>query len=94
MPTATTDPVIRDAINMRDGLLHIAKEFRMQGEDPRVSATRKELAAIDAKYCEDAAEMLQKLGTEVDRLRMGIGGMLDYHMSRGDLRQMTRNWNN
>ncbi len=86
------DPIIDQAIRLRDGLLGAANEFRHIG-GPSANAVTKELMELDAKTCEDAAKMLQKLGTEVTRLRLGIGhyryGMVD----RSALVRMSESWN-
>lgn len=87
-----TDPVIRDAIKLRDGLLECAREFRVYGGKSR-HASGRELAEMDAKVCENAAVMLQKLGTEVTRLRLCIGHFDYGRMDRSDLRRATQNWN-
>ena len=86
------DPILDQAVQLRDDLLRTAKEFRFMG-GPLASKATKELLALDAKTCDDAAKMLQKLGTEVTRLRLGIGhykyGMLD----RSDLIRISESWN-
>ena len=86
------DPILDQAVKLRDGLLGAANEFRCRGALTK-SAVTKELSELDAKTCEDAAKMHQKLGTEVTRLRLGIGhykyGMLD----RSDLIRMSESWN-
>lgn len=67
MVSLTTDPVIADAITLRERLERCAKEFRIHGQMSRTDAG-KTMAEFDAKSCEAAAEMLEKLGTEVTRL--------------------------
>lgn len=80
------DPVIDEALKIRDRLLNVAKEI---GYQHKPGALRD----FDMKTCKQAAEMLQKLGTEVDRLRMGIGHFHHGRMSIFDLEKMTKNWN-
>lgn len=87
-----TDPVIKKAIAMRDGLVAAAREFRRIGKRSDHAAT-KELMEMDAVNCENAAEMLEKLGTEVDRLRLGIGIRHYGRLSGAKLMAMTKNWN-
>jgi len=88
----TTDPVIRDAIRLRDRLLDVTKEHDYKAR----AATHKstiECAEMDAQTCRAAAAMLEKLGTEVTRLRLGIGHLHYGMMDRLELNQMTKNWN-
>ena len=89
-----TDPVIKDAIKLRDGLLEAAKEFRILARRADRQTTR-ELREFDADCCEAAAKMMAKLGTEVTRLRLGIGHHLSGQMplDRHELRKMTVDWN-
>lgn len=86
------DPVITQARNLRDGLQSAAVEFRRIAARSSHTAT-KELAEIDARICLDAAKMLQKLGTEVTRLRLGIGHYKYGKLDRLDLIKMATNWN-
>lgn len=87
-----TDPVIKDAINLRDRLRDCAKEFRIHRQLLRHSSG-KEMAEHDAKTCDDAAAMLQTLGTEITRLRLTIQHFAAGTMSRTDLRNVVRTWN-
>ena len=82
-----TDPIIQHAIKLRSQLLDVAKEL---GRPP---AMNMQLRAMDAKTCNDSAEMLKKLGTEIARLRLGIGHYEYGKISRHDLIQMPRSWN-
>lgn len=82
-----TDPVIRDAIKLRDRLRDVAKELRMR-RDGNVECNE-----MDAQSCDDSADMLQKLGTEVSRLREGIGHFKYGQMSRVNLIGMPDTWN-
>ena len=86
------DAVMRKAIKQRDLLLECAREFRHYGAMARTN-TGREMAERDAKACEDAAEMMAKLGTEVTRLRQGIGCFFCGRLDRIELNAMTKNWN-
>ena len=81
------DSTMREAIRLRDRLLDVAKELRLRRDG------LPELNKLDAQSCDDSAQMLQKLGTEVTRLREGIGHFEYGMMSRHDLIQMPRRWN-
>lgn len=87
-----TDPVIQEAIKLRDRLKDAAKEFRILEKRATHKATKK-MAGRDAEACEESALMLQKLGTEVTRLREGIGCFKYGQLSRFDLIKMRDNWN-
>lgn len=87
-----SDGVIAEAVKLRDKLLEVAKELRIQGKMAR-STSGKTLAAMDAKACDDSARMLEKLGTEVTRLRLGILTYCDGRMEERGLRNMAKNWN-
>lgn len=80
-----------DAIRLARQLNEIASDQRARAK--MVDGARKELALIDAKTCDDAAALLQKFGTEVTRLRAGIGCYLYGRLERHELRQMTETWN-
>ena len=86
------DPIINQAKKLHGGLLSAAKEFRYIGARSTHAAS-KELMEHDAKTCEDAAKMLRKLGTEITRLRLGIGHYEYGKLTRADLIGMTENWN-
>lgn len=104
----STDSVIKEAKRLRDRLISAGNELNRRAEFLRLKAnsptvlvkeakamrTEAELAELDGKACLESAKMLQKLGTEVFRLRAGIGCYLDTgDPDRGRLRQMTQNWN-
>ncbi len=82
-----TDPVIAEAVKIRDRVRSAGQEFRRRTDGLR------ELNEIDAKSCDEAADMLQKLGTEVTRLRLAIGCYRDYRMNRSDLSHVADTWN-
>ena len=82
-----TDVVIKDAIKLRDRLLDVAKELRYRRDG------NLELNERDAKSCDDAAAMLQKLGTEVTRLREGIGCFKYGRLNRDRLIRLPDTWN-
>ena len=92
----SSDPVIERAKKLRNSLLDTAKEFDYIAvtANAKGNVLKFELAQMDAKVCRDAAEMLEKLGLEVDRLRQGIG--CNYYTGSPDrnrLYRMTQNWN-
>lgn len=87
-----TDPVIRVAINLRDRLRETERELRILASTATHPATRT-MRGFDADSCRDAALMLEKLGTEVTRLRLGVGHFFYGWMSRVDLGRMARCWN-
>lgn len=87
-----TDRIIQTAITLRDCLVECAHELRYHGQKAMTDSA-KELAAIDAATCDNAAIMLQTLGTEVTRLRLGIQHFHAGRMTRWDLLEMTENWN-
>ena len=87
-----TDPVIAEAIKLRDKLLECAKEFRHHGVMARTDAGKK-MAEFDALICEASAEMMAKLGTEVTRLRLGIQHFDHGRMDRLELRKFPNSWN-
>ena len=82
MPSLTTDPVIRDAIKLRDGLRECAREWRYYVQMHARSDAAKRMGEHDAKISERAAAMLEKFGIEVSRLRQAIGCFGDGRMSR------------
>ena len=82
-----TDATTKAAIKIRDRLNEVATELKRRLDG------LPELNRMDARTCEDAALMLEKLGTEVTRLRLGIGCYRYGRLSRVDLFAMTRNWN-
>ncbi len=86
------DPVIALAIKQRDCLLDCAKEFRIHGNMAKTVSAKK-LAEFDAAVCEDAAKMLEKLGTEISRLRLAIQHFDHGRMGRFELRDVVKNWN-
>ena len=81
------DCVIKDAIKLRSRLLDVAKELRIRRDG------NLELNEMDAKSCDDSAAMLRKLGTEVTRLREGIGCFKYGRLSRISLIQLPDTWN-
>ena len=81
------------AIKQRNRLIECAKEFRFHGRKHQKDSPGRNLAELDAQACEEAAKMMQHLGTEVTRLRLGIQHFAAGRMSRGDLIAMTTNWN-
>lgn len=87
-----TDPVISDAIKLRDALHECAKEFRVY-RDVRSNVSGKTLAEYDARICQAAARMLEKLGTEVTRLRETIGCFHYGRANEKDLTNVWRSWN-
>lgn len=93
MPALTTDPVIRDAIKLRDGLIECAREWRHYVQMHARTDAAKRLGEHDAQISERAAAMLEKLGTEVDRLRQAIGCFGDGRASRSELRHLVNSWN-
>ena len=93
----STDPVIREAIKLRDSLEDTAKEFDII-EQEAISEGKKPKALcanMDARRIRDAIDMLAKLGTEVTRLRLGIEHAADPRagMSLKELTNMTKSWN-
>lgn len=86
------DQVTQDAIKLQRQLSEIASEFRMFSA-LAVTDVGSEIAKRNAKACDDAAAMLQKLGTEVTRLREGIGCYHYGRLDRQDLWRMARSWN-
>lgn len=82
-----TDETLARAKKLRDGLLSTAKEIRLRRDGDA------QLNEHDAKTCEDAAAMLQTLGTEVDRLRQGVGCFFEGRLDRATLKNMVRTWN-
>ena len=83
-----TDVIIESAIRLRDRLLELSKELRRNG--PMNNET---LRRMDAANCEEAAKMLEKLGTEVTRLRLAIGHHSYRRMSHADLVRIADTWN-
>lgn len=94
---------IEFAVKLRDGLRDTAKNatldaqmMRLIGKDgtkeSRVNAA--ELKDYEATIAVQAALMLEKLGTEVTRLRLSIGCHLDTgDPTRADMRKIVTNWN-
>ena len=93
MPSLTTDPVIRDAIKLRDALIECAREWRYYVQMHARTDAAKRMGEHDAKISEQAAAMLEKLGIEVDRLRQSIGCFGDGRMSRSEIRHLVNSWN-
>ena len=71
------DPILEQARSLRDALRDIAKG----------------LGERDAKTCGECVEMMENLGTEVDRLRDGIGCFRIGQLERDTLFNMARTWN-
>jgi hypothetical protein len=91
-PIRNDDPTIEFATELHDRMIACAIEFYEQGRQS--DKFGKRLTAYDQQACLEAAEMLHKLGLEVQRLRLGI----QCHADTGDpdrlaLRKMTENWN-
>ena len=82
-----TDPVIAQAIQIRDRLKDVSKEIGMRQDG------NKELNDMDAETCTDAAHMLQKHGTEVTRLREVIGHYRYGMIERAALFRVMESWN-
>ena len=88
---------------MDEELERLRAEYAAQPVQPPAVPTEADIAAFrvilaehDAVACERAAAMLEKLGTEVTRLRLGISHYYycDHTgMSVVELRRMTENWN-
>ena len=78
--------VIKDAIKTRDQLLEVSQQFKYR------RSKHKELDSLDETTCEHAAELLQKLGTEVTRLRLTIEHYLYGRMGRDDLKNVVKTW--
>ena len=78
---------MNEAIGIRDRLARVEKEigYRLDGN--------KELNKLDAHTCADAREMLEKLDTEVFRLRAAIGHYRYGRMSRAELFKIAQTWN-
>lgn len=87
-----TDPVIRDAIKVRDRLHEVAKELRIV-RDLRRNESGRVMAEYDARTCQTAALMLEKLGIEVDRLRQTIGCYRYGRASHAELIHAAETWN-
>ena len=87
-----SDQVIKRSIWLRDQLLQCAKEFGYISEKT-AHASAKRMAAHDKSTCEEAAAMIEKLGTEVTRLRLCIQHFDHGRMSRFALRDVVENWN-
>jgi hypothetical protein len=87
-----SDAVITEAIKLRDRILACGREFEIRKRTAR-SPVDAELAEVDFQACQEAAAMLQKLGTEVTRLRLAIQHFDYGRISRFDLREITTNWN-
>jgi hypothetical protein len=88
---STLDP-IEQGKKLHKRLSEVAEELRRHGQMARTDAG-KELAELDASTCERAAAIIRILGTEVDRLRLGIQHFDHGRMDRFALRDMTKNWN-
>ena len=89
---AIGEDVTQQAKATADRLRSAATELRIAGQLRRTPAAT-ELAEMDAKACEDAADLLRKLDTEVFRLREAIG-CYDYgRLSRNSLVEISRSWN-
>lgn len=86
------DPVIAEAIKLRDRILACGREFELRKRAARRPADA-ELAEYDFQSCQETAAMLQKLGTEVTRLRLAIQHFDCGRMSRFELHEITTNWN-
>lgn len=81
------DSITKEGIRLRKHLKICADEFRLMRGSP------KELREHDAKTCEDAAALIQKLDIEVFRLRQTIGCYLQGVMDRSQLRHCAETWN-
>lgn len=86
-----SDEIIQKAIEIRDRLVEVRKEIIIHGQMAK-SSSAKTLAKMDAATVGDAIALLAKLGTEVERLRLGIGHFHYGRMSANDLYKMTKKW--
>jgi hypothetical protein len=87
-----SDDATRDAIRLTNSLVDLGKYLHVSArveQDP----AKRQLMVYDSKTCQDAAQMLQKLGTEVVRLREGIGCFHYGKLNERDLYGMSQNWN-
>jgi hypothetical protein len=80
-----------EAIKLARQLYEIASDQKVRAET--VTGGRRDMHLIDAKSCEESAALLQKLATEVYRLREGIGCHHYGRLAEGDLWRMSRTWN-
>lgn len=81
-----SDPVIKEAIRIRDRLQELATDLRLRPGHVQAND-------MDGRTCDEAAKMLQKLGTEVTRLRLFIQHHQHGRLSTADLYKVVENWN-
>lgn len=92
LKSASEQGTVDYAIKLRDRLLKTAQELRID-RDMAKDEARRELREYDATVCDEAARLLQVLGTEVTRLREGVGCYLDGRISRSLMRHIRESWN-
>ncbi len=85
-----TESVIADSIRLRNRLVESAA-FR--SADTLRTDAQRELRDYDVSVMEDAALMIEKLGQEVTRLRLGIGHFEYGQIDKSLLCKMARDWN-
>lgn len=83
---------IQDGIAVRDKLLEVAAELELRARTLR-SEDARELCEYEAAVVRLGAAAIQKFGTEVTRLREGIGCHHYGRLAEFDLYQMSQNWN-
>lgn len=91
-PIRDDDPVIAESMHIHDDLYGCANEFY---NESRVSKGKaRQLNLFDQQVCLDAANMIQKLATELTRLRLTIQCHCDTGVpDRNEMRRATKNWN-
>jgi hypothetical protein len=94
-----SDRVIENGVKLRDSLEQCAKEFRIHSQMARTDSGKTlceydaQICEYDAQICEASARMLEKLGTEVTRLRLCIQHWRYGRMGDDELRKIPDTWN-
>lgn len=88
------DPVLGDAKRRSEAMRTMAKMIHEHAViHHRPGTAGRKMAEQDYETAKASADLLDKLATEVARLRLGIGHAYHGRMSMTDLDRMTRTWN-
>ena len=88
-----TDIVLQQAKGLKERLLDIAQEHDYMSMKPGLSTVQQDMHELDRQSCIDSANMIEKLATEVIRLRLSIGHFKYGRLSEFDLFKVSETWN-
>ena len=90
----SNDPIIQEAKNLVEKLYSgILQDLDWMITSPRSNEMEKQIAGENACTVRESAEIIQKLVTEVERLRLCIRHYDNGMLSKKDLVRATKTWN-